>query len=269
MFSKIISQGLTFWIKNKKKRKDLRHRIEKALCSVQKANEKEKVQFCKTIQIFKETHADFIQRYRNSYEIVSLGWDCFARTIPTRWGIKTTKAQGCLSCPFDLSMHESNAVFEYIKTHFADYLAGVKYNQEIKHWHNPEMKTIYNHDDDCLNFAAFAERYKNRIENFETIKTSKKAVFYVYHTNNSQILPIIEAFQLIKAERPDKTSKLIIINNFKKQKTKEKDIYILNIPLPARNYIWFEHFETTAGRKFEKKIAEEIIKILKSTLIKN
>ena len=36
------------------------------------------------------------------YEIVSLGVNCLPRTILTRHGIKPRKADGELSCPFDL-----------------------------------------------------------------------------------------------------------------------------------------------------------------------
>lgn len=38
-----------------------------------------------------------------SYHIVSLGCDCFCRTIPTLWGLKPRKNQGELGYPFDLS----------------------------------------------------------------------------------------------------------------------------------------------------------------------
>ena len=56
------------------------------------------------------------------YEIVSLGCNCMPRTVLTRLGIKPRKAQGELSCPFDLVKHNSQRIIYYLETDFKDYL---------------------------------------------------------------------------------------------------------------------------------------------------
>lgn len=48
------------------------------------------------------------------YEIISLGQNCLPRTILTRWNIKPSKAQGELSCPFNLVKHELPRISYYI-----------------------------------------------------------------------------------------------------------------------------------------------------------
>ena len=54
-----------------------------------------------------KTRKQFIDAHKNddifAYKIVSLGCNCFPRTIPTLWGLKPRKKQGEKGCPFDLS----------------------------------------------------------------------------------------------------------------------------------------------------------------------
>lgn len=70
--------------------------------------------------VFEKRRQQFLdaQHEKNiyGYKIVSLGCDCFSRTIPTLWGIKPRKKQGEKGCPFDLSDNPLPAVVKYLET---------------------------------------------------------------------------------------------------------------------------------------------------------
>jgi len=55
------------------------------------------------------------------YCIVSLGQNCLPRTLSTRWGIKKTRAEGELTCPFDLAIHTPSAIKAVLENSFAFY----------------------------------------------------------------------------------------------------------------------------------------------------
>ena len=49
---------------------------------------------------------------KNAYYIVSLGLNCFVRILTTCWKIKRHKADGELSMPFDLAVHNLPALID-------------------------------------------------------------------------------------------------------------------------------------------------------------
>ncbi len=90
-------------------------------------------------------------------EIVSLGVNCLPRTILTRHGIKPSKAQGELSCPFDLVYHPLPTIIYNLKTEFRDYLSDLYFVVRKRHifdfrgkgiWGKKDGTKFY-HDKDC------------------------------------------------------------------------------------------------------------------------
>lgn len=108
-------------------------------------------------------------------------------------------------------------IYSHIKDDFGDYLENIIYEPETKFWKNTKTGTVYNHDTDLTTKEEFDNRYKSRIENFRQLNASDKAIFYVYNCNNWHIKKIIEAIQLLKKQRPDKISKLIIVSSLRRR----------------------------------------------------
>ena len=77
------------------------------------------------------------------YEIVSLGCYCIARTVLTRQGLKPRKAQGELSCPFDLVLHDVDRVTHYIKNDFESYFDDLYYEKYKRYWFDFRNKGIW------------------------------------------------------------------------------------------------------------------------------
>lgn len=96
--------------------------------------------------VFEKRRQQFLaaQHEKNiyGYKIVSLGCDCFSRTIPTLWGIKPRKKQGEKGCPFDLSDNPLPAVVKYLENDFKGYFNSLAYNKQLKSWWLQMMKSF-------------------------------------------------------------------------------------------------------------------------------
>ena len=91
------------------------------------------------------------------YEIVSLGVNCLPRTILTRWGIKPKKADGELSCPFDLVAHSPETILKCLQTNFEGYFDDLFFKLRKRNildfrgkglWQKKDG-TVFFHDKDC------------------------------------------------------------------------------------------------------------------------
>ena len=86
------------------------------------------------------------------YEIVSLGCNCIPRTILTRHKIKPRKAEGELSCPFDLVVHEAPRVTHYLKTDFENYFEDLYFQPYKRHWFDFRGMGLWRKSDDTIFF---------------------------------------------------------------------------------------------------------------------
>ena len=116
-------------------------------------------------------------RYKMLNKFISLGTNCFPRVKLKQYGIKPSKAQGELSCPFDLCVTPIEAVKKILENDFSDYFDDLQFDEEKKCWKNTKYNILYIHDD--LTKKDFIERYKQRIENFRQITSSKKNILFV------------------------------------------------------------------------------------------
>lgn len=182
-----------------------------------------------------------------TYEIVSLGVNCLPRTVLTRHGIKPSKAQGELSCPFDLVRHTLDRVIHYIETDFDDYLDDIYFQIKKRNlldfrkkglWKKTDGTTFF-HDKDCKynDFEKITTRISNRIENFRKILSSELPILFVL---NIQEYPeeIERLYNILKSKCGEKKFKLAIfdIGKIVKYEIKNNDIHILQLPLPIPEY---------------------------------
>ena len=140
--------------------------------------------------VFEKRRQQFLdaQHEKNiyGYKIVSLGCDCFSRTIPTLWGIKPRKKQGEKGCPFDLSDNPLPAVVKYLENDFKGYFNSLAYNKQLKSWWLADDEIVYCHEDDCTETSRsiVTERFAGRINNLRQIlyQDTKPALF-ISHFN--------------------------------------------------------------------------------------
>ena len=220
---------------------------------------------------YNKQRAEFAQNANlkyTDYKIISLGWDCFSRSLPTWYGIKPTKEQGELSYPFDLAMHTLPNIIKVLQNRFADYLEDIEFDKETKLWHNKKYHFKYNHDQTLTTKEEFRERYSKRIENFyNTIRTSQN-IFFIYHALASDK---VESILLLCSELrklcENKNFHLIVVSEAKKKIPYSPDISLCHVSRPWKDYSWWqEDHLTLQGVKFEHKIINKIIKIIQENM---
>ena len=205
------------------------------------------------------------------YEIVSLGTYCVTRTVLTRQNLKPRKAQGELSCPFDLVIHKPDRITHYIKTDFEGYFDDLyykKYSRCFLDFRNKglwmkEDGTSFFHDKDCKqnDKEKLIQRVSSRIENFRDIIKNDKHIIFVQAIKEDDE-DIENLYSVLSAVRENKPFKLIILDLNDVVKKEYSNIPILKIPFPSRRYgkYWDRkrYYESKKGIAFEKALTEMV-----------
>jgi tetratricopeptide (TPR) repeat protein len=225
---------------------------------------------------FQERKKNLAELANFKYKIISLGFDCLPRTIATRWGIKPSRSQGELSCPFDLAFHSYSNICKLLDNDFDDYL-NPQYLELVRHKNNSNQTIVINtkylckfvHENGFIwqenDFQKFRKRYEQRINNFYGYLKENPILFILNLNINSYDIYPQKLVDIIDRKFPDLNFKLLVIDTSPKgQKSKPKEnnstdshILIESIPLPSTNYHWSlnNHYATEAGILFERKIA--------------
>ncbi len=262
---------LTMFIPIPKWRKTIRHRLKGYLnvrkrhnLNVEGVKYKEKV--LAEMQDFKN-----VIKLSADIKIVSLGYDCFVRTILTDWGLKPRKSEGESSYPFDLAVHPSESLLYVIENDFGGYFDGLTYDETNKVWINSSLRLLYNHDKDCKQNEQnkLVKRFEERIKNFRNILQYDGRIFFVAHVKNkNDCLNVYEAYKILCRQREGKFSKLILLSfdEFVKNDF-SSDVFMINRKRPYADYVWYEDQRyLPISEKFERDVAENCLDIIKKAI---
>ena len=196
-----------------------------------------------------------------SSNIVSLGVDCLPRAMSTKFNFKKTKAEGELSCPFDLAWHDYETVCRLINNDFNDYQNTTRlYVNENGHISHRDYSIVFNHESDDAHklldyikgdYVLFRERYANRIKNFNDLlhinTVQKSKVVFLLHYKEYPI----ELVSIIKKKYPGLNFTILTINcpysheTYLQQPTNvENDtegFLFYTIKKPFEDYLWYVH----------------------------
>lgn len=257
-----------YFLKNKLTDKEIKDTFKEEIINFKKQiNEIEEI-LLKTNQFRKKS-----KEHWDNFNFISLGSQCQPRTLLTKFGLKKSKSDGELSCPFDLSISPHNTVAKTINSNFDDFFYGLHDlpDGSIKN----QLGQIFNHEKESVfkekNYYAFIERYKKRINNFNQLSKLKNTFFVI------QTSEIKKTHSLLKSIiRKDLSKNIIIINEGEVEKNNETyyrffslNIKIINIKTPYKNYIWHkgEHAITKEGLDYETSIINKIDLKEKSIII--
>ena len=204
--------------------------------------------------------------------IVSLGYDCFPRTLMTRWGIKKTAKMGELSMPFDLSIHPSAAVAYILENDFKPYFDGSIVFDTAKDFPiHRELGIEFNHDTGKEfaknNLQDFKTRYEKRVRNFKDMCADKNPVVFVHHVETPDIASVCRIFANLKERRGDKATSFVLLYtppvNTKISSFAEMEklgVHVIAREYPFENYVWHNQHHTFAirGVAFERFLATEL-----------
>lgn len=237
--------------------------------------EKNMLQFKKTLEtinkkIYLHLREKWCEKHRIDFEykIISLGWNCLSRSLPTEWKLKPRREQGEKSTPFDLSMHDIKYMADIIQSHFKEYLQDtVKFNET--EWKNKQFNIIYNHDEDCQTKADFDKRYLDRIKNFFDILSTDIPVLFIYNCRDDgsdDINDILKLKETVLKISKSKKSRFLALSNKKIENINNIDI--LYSPLPYTKYIWWNENcrYCLRGYLYEKNIINKIYDELKAMI---
>ncbi len=217
---------------------------------------------------------------KRNYYIISLGVNCLPRTVLTRGGLKPAKAEGELSCPFDLAYHLLPNIIRYLETNFEDYFSDLYFEIRKRNFFDFRKKGLWQkkdgtkffHDKDCKigDRDKLVSRMKNRINNFYTIINSDVPILFVLniHSNPEYIENLICILEKLCS---GKKYKLAILDFFNLVNSAYKNTEILKIPPPVNNFgsNWNrkKYRNSDLGKYVEKCICQFIQNIINNEFI--
>jgi hypothetical protein len=213
----------------------------------------------------------------DSVNMLSLGGDCFSRTVLTRWGLKRTSKLGEYSCPFDLAVTYPETVELLIKTDFEGFMdpSNLAFNAATNGCFNKRYSINFNHetgtDYAANNFNKLRLLYNLRVSNYRHLVSASKPLFMLMY------LPIFmdaqpyykgiaeRILRNIESQRNEHTS-LLILNAHAPDKAPALDGFIdsnlewINIPVPDAGYVWHDAswFMSDSGINHEKMVIEYV-----------
>lgn len=168
---------------------------------------------------------------------ISLGWNCNSAIEGIKLGIRKTKQQGYLTCPFDEMISNYEGIIKCIETDFK-YFCDINYlelvNKQKNTLHINTVKDdeklirnnyynfLFNHESPDHanlfieqkwingknhfinnNYEKFKERYNNRIENFRNyLQDSNNYIIFILHRYNTNENNITELKNVLKLKYP-------------------------------------------------------------------
>lgn len=198
---------------------------------------------------------------------ISLGENCFVRTVLARHGLKPVKIHGEKSYPFDLCVSKIRGINKILSNDFNGYFEGLQWDETNLQWQNLELSLMYNHDKDCgvNDKQKLIDRIHGRIKNFQKLKESTKLIF-VFSTvdRNTSYKDINALFKILQEYFQGVSFKMVVANcsktELKDVKRISRKIYYKHIPHPYPNYWgeWYveEFYNSPQGKKFEKRFCD-------------
>lgn len=220
-----------------------------------------------------------IKKVKN-YKIIPLGKNCVPRFISTYNGLKPSKNQGELSCPFDMAFFNSlDAIGKLISTKFENFFDDVIYDKQKNYYINESICAIFNHDGK-LSKEEFENRYKKRISNFyeyiADVSLHKYFLIASFKTVKDSEIDIL--FKSLDLFMPRETYDIILINQNKTRCKKYKNKFNINNFYVIEDYKNFKNFadirdgrnwileikkrDTVEAQKIFNNITDKLIKII-------
>jgi len=204
------------------------------------------------------------------YVIVSLGPNCYPRTVLTRMGLIKHKKEGQKTYPFDFTwLHKAKYITEFLNNNFANFLSELKYSDFSSSWDNGE-KINFSHEA----YIGPNEKnklikvYKNRIKNFlEDIKQDKPFIFLQILKDKKVGEDCLNTYSALKNLLGNKKFVYVIVDFINViPDNLPSEIKFINLSLPSEDTDVFskEFYLSENGMKTENEISEFIKNVIKN-----
>ena len=208
------------------------------------------------------------------YKIISLGPNCYPRTVLTRTGLIKHKREGQKTYPFDFVwMHKAEYVTEFLNNNFENFLSELKYSDYSSSWDNGE-KINFSHEAHIGSNEKnkLIKIYKKRIKNFtdEIKKEQGKPFIFLQILKDTKVgQDCINTYSALKNLCKEKKFVYIVIDFINiVPKNLPPEIKVKKLTLPDGNTDVFskDFYLSDKGKKIENNISEIIEKIIKTEL---
>jgi len=238
--------------------------------------------FAKAQQVFDAMIESAEARRRNlpafaHIQFVSLGLDCMARVLPTRWGLKPPARLGTKTGPFDITEHLPQTLEHVIATDFADYLRpeDIEFREETNHCVNLKIGAGFVHEVGeeyrANDFQKLRDTYTTRIHHFKQMLADPRPTMLVltypiiYGAYQELVDGLMRTFEHIKSVRSAPTAMCCIRVNQPGEEPsvpdfRADDFWWSNVHMPYPEYVWYalDHVTTPGGVTFEKRVISHI-----------
>lgn len=224
-------------------------------------------------------------RYRRA-TVISLGEDCFSRTIATHWGLKRSSKLGEKSHPFDLAVHPLASIVRLLVSDFDSYMEvpDLFFDAEKKITFDRRLSISFNHEVgeqySANNFDLLRSTYERRIANFRRdLETAQNPVF-LFHNSRSAPRTSMEINELMGAVRTKCAVKpylFIAIENAGEPTSGQSPVlvetvgaceFLIRAAYPFKGYTWHNpaHAFSRAGYEFERGVVDVISAVMDERL---
>jgi|GEM_PF-6259126 len=216
------------------------------------------------------------------YQIVSLGTNCLPCTVPTRWGLKPTRAMGEVRMPFDLAVHPIATVRDLFANDFTNYTGEL--DAEVDYFVNKKYDIVFNHDRlprahsktagsfdvDCI-LNDFSKTLRARAENIKLALQNGNCIgLIVISSGGRKYMSMQEELlaDIRKHLRRFSSTNLLVSAVICKD---ESDIvpedgidHCFKYVLPYAEYVWHEpeHYFSENGFRLEQSFSEFLAAIV-------
>jgi hypothetical protein len=183
-----------------------------------------------------------------TYEIVSLGMNCLPRYILTIGGLKPRKAEGELTCPFDVCIHPIETIVSALENDFKGYYDDIYFKRYKRwfldfrqkgYWEKPDG-TVFVHDKDCKTIDELKDKLKLREQNLNLIINSDMPVVFVLYVRFPESRVYVNKLYDILNKKISNRKKFVLavldFNGIDLNLDYNKEIKVLNMEEPIPNF---------------------------------
>lgn len=200
-----------------------------------------------------------------SYEIVSLGPNCYPRTVLTRMKLIKRKSCGRRTMPFDFAYyHHAKFITEFLQNDFADFFKDLHYSDFCKSFDSGE-KINFSHEAYLKENekSKLINIYKKRINNFrEELQQTKPIVFLQILKDENVGEDCKNTYKTLKKICAGRKFAYIVIDckDIIQPQKIPFEIYLTKMHLPQEDTDIFspDFYKSDYGKMFEEKIANFI-----------
>lgn len=206
------------------------------------------------------------------YSIVSLGPNCYPKTVLTRTGLIKRKRQGQPTMPFDLAWyHSAKYVTEFLETDFDKFLTDLKYSEYSGSWDNG-TKINFSHEAYIgpTEKHRLIQVYRHRIKNFRHELRKTKPILFLQILKDEKVgQDCLNTYAILKKLCQKRKFLYVVIdciNILKDTKIpNDNEIYTMTLPFPngvGTDVFSKTFYESEEGSAFEQDISEFIQNII-------